>query len=420
MNETRPDLRVALFVGGMAAVVLASVVGAASAGISAPILAVTFGVFIAVGELARVTLPGNREAAPLSSAGAMGYALLPSFAGATASYGALQVIAVAATAMAVGVLPHLIVGRTPSLEAICRQVFVTALTAAFFRATPLAGLSAGMSPAQLAIVLIVIVVAVLLMDAAIGALLRAGREIAPLVPSFIDELRAVGAIGSAVGATGVLIALAADFMGYWALPVFAVPLMLTQFAFRRYAAIRATYRQTIRSLSRVTELGGYTESGHARRVSRLSLAVGRELGMNEAQLLDLEYAALLHDLGQLSLADPIPGGATVVAPPLLQQQIAGYGAQVIRQTGVLDAVAEIVDKQAAPYRQAHQLEDGSVPLASRIIRAVNAYDDLVADSVEPGARRQAVERLRLDMAYEYDPRVVDVLSRVVERSWRRR
>ena len=56
-------------------------------------------------------------------------------------------------------------------------------------------------------------------------------------------------------------------MGYWALPVFCVPLLLTQFSFRRYAAIRATYLQTIRSLSRVTEVGGYTETGHARRVA---------------------------------------------------------------------------------------------------------------------------------------------------------
>ena len=36
--------------------------------------------------------------------------------------------------------------------------------------------------------------------------------------------------------------------------------------------------------------------------------------MSEPDLLDLEYAALMHDIGQLSLADPIPGGATVLRP----------------------------------------------------------------------------------------------------------
>ena len=40
--------------------------------------------------------------------------------------------------------------------------------------------------------------------------------------------------------------------------------------------------------------------------------MGRELGLAEMDLLDLEYAALMHDIGQLALPDPIPGGATVL------------------------------------------------------------------------------------------------------------
>ena len=96
------------------------------------------------------------------------------------------------------------------------------------------------------------------------------------------------------------------WMGLWAIPVFATPLLLTQFSFRRYATIRATYLQTIRALSRVTEVGGQTETGQSRRVSRLAVTVGRELGVSERDLLDLEYAALMHDIGQLSLVDRFP------------------------------------------------------------------------------------------------------------------
>jgi HD-GYP domain-containing protein (c-di-GMP phosphodiesterase class II) len=176
--------------------------------------------------------------------------------------------------------------------------------------------------------------------------------------------------------------------------------------------------QTIRALSRVTELGGYTETGHSRRVSELSVAVGRELGMSDAELLDLEYAALMHDIGQLSLTEPIPGGATVVAAPNEQRRIASLGAEVIRETGVLDSVATIVEQQAEPYRRAHEVEHPDVPLGSRIIKAVNAYDDLVGDSLETTRRLNALERLRLGMAYEYDPRVVDSLSKTIGRSAR--
>src|ERR1700723_4494517 len=120
-------------------------------------------------------------------------------------------------------------------------------------------------------------------------------------------------------------------MGLAAVAVFAAPLLVTQVALRRYAEIRATYLQTVRALARSTEVGGYVEAGHSARVSRLAVAVGRELGMPEAALLELEYAALMHDIGQLSLADAVPGGATVLVSRADQQRIAELGADVIQQ-----------------------------------------------------------------------------------------
>jgi response regulator RpfG family c-di-GMP phosphodiesterase len=270
----------------------------------------------------------------------------------------------------------------------------------------------------LALVLIAVVVLSLVVDAVLAAAVRAGEDRAPFSAVLRNEIRAQVGIGSAIGATGAQNAQAATIMGYWALPVFVVPLLLTQFSFRRYAAIRESSLQTIRALSRVTELGGYTESGHSRRVSTLSVAVGRELGMSDADLRDLEYAALMHDIGQLSLAEPIPGGATVVAAPADQRRIARLGADVIKQTGVLDGVASIVEQQAEPYRRAHDVQRRDIPLAARIIKAVNAYDDLVGDSFEIRRRLDALERLRLGMAYEYDPTVVESLSQTVERTAR--
>ena len=245
--------------------------------------------------------------------------------------------------------------------------------------------------------------------------MRVGATRAPYVRALRDEFRAQAGIGAAVGATGVLIALSGGIMGFWALPVFCVPLLLTQFSFKRYATIRATYRQTIRSLARVTDVGGYTTNGHARRVCDMSLAVGRELGLSEAELLDLEYAALMHDIGQLSLVEPIPGGATALTAPDDQRRLAEKGAEVIRQTGVLDRVAEIVARQAEPYRRPGEATDQTLPLESRIIRAANAFDDMVGGSLDSGPRFSALERLRLAMAYDYDPRVVETLSRIVER-----
>jgi response regulator RpfG family c-di-GMP phosphodiesterase len=217
-------------------------------------------------------------------------------------------------------------------------------------------------------------------------------------------------------------------MGLAALAVFTAPLLVTQVAFRRYAGIRATYLQTVRALAKVTEIGGYVEPGHSERVSRLAVAVGRELGIHEPELLELEYAALMHDIGQLSLADPIPGGATVLVSRQDQQRIAELGADVIQQAQVLGSVAEIVRRQNEPYRGVEVAHEGyrgrpdrldgessRPPLSSRIIKAANAFDDLVGSSLDPGRAAAAVQQLRLDTASEYDPEAVEALSRVVNR-----
>ena len=380
--------------------------------------ALAFGAFIALGELVRITLPGGRDAAPLATAGSLAYVLLTNFSGQAAEHGAMQVVAVSVVAMLVGIAPHAAVGRAPTLDSLARRLLVIGVLSALFRGTGIQNRLDAIPGAWLALVLIGVVLLGLVVDAVLAAAVRAGEDRAPFWPVLRNEVRAQVGIGSAIGATGALIALAATIMGYWALPVFVVPLLLTQFAFRRYAAIRESSLQTIRALSRVTELGGYTESGHSRRVTTLAVAVGRELGMSDAELRDLEYAALMHDIGQLSLAEPIPGGATVVAAPGDQRRIAKLGADIIMQTGVLDNVASIVEQQAEPYRKAHDVRHGDVPLAARIIKAVNAFDDLVGDSFEISRRLGALERLRLGMAYEYDPTVVESLSKTVERTAR--
>jgi HD-GYP domain-containing protein (c-di-GMP phosphodiesterase class II) len=266
-----------------------------------------------------------------------------------------------------------------------------------------------------------LVILALLVEVVLSALLRADEQRAMFWVVLVDELRVQAPLGAAVGASALLMAFAAEVMGLYALAVFTAPLLVTQVAFRRYSGIRTTYLQTVRSLAKVTEIGGYVETGHSERVSRLSVAIGRELGIHEPQLLELEYAALMHDIGQLSLSDPIPGGATVLVSREDQQRIAELGAGVIQQAKVLGSVAEIVRRQTEPYRDVDFVHDATLPgvpgppLSSRIIRAANAFDDLVGGSLEPARAAEAVQRLQLGTASEYDPRVVDALSRVVHR-----
>ncbi|MFD6418416.1 HD-GYP domain-containing protein [Streptomyces sp. NPDC060194] len=391
MNRERPPAVVAVVL----AAALTAVHGLADTlwhGVDARGTALAFGVLVAVGELLRRPGAEEREPAPLGTAAALAYAL--------SGPGAPQVVAVVVAGGLAGAAPALARGHGPAAVDAARRLLTTAFAAVCCE--PLRGLPPGpWHPAYLVMVLGLTA----LCDAVLAAAVARARTGWPYAPLLRDGLRALAGVGSAVCATGVVMALGVTVAGVWALPVCAVPLLLTQLSARRYAAVRTTYRQTMASLARATEIAGHTPHGHARRVAALSRAVGRDLGLSEPELTVLEYAALMHDIGQLSLVDPVRGGATAELPPAEQRRIARLGGAVVRQTGVPDAVADVVERQAEPYRDQ--------PLPARIVRAVNAYDDLTGAPGGGGLR--ALERLRLGAARDYSPQVVESLARVLAR-----
>ncbi|TGB10467.1 HD-GYP domain-containing protein, partial [Streptomyces palmae] len=324
--------------------------------------------------------PGGlgREPAPLAAVGALAYALLE---GASAGRGAadavLQAVAVLAAAELLGTVPHVARGHRAAVDRLARRLLTAAFTATCCQPLALAGgLTGGSGSGSYRLgYLLLLLVLVALCDAVLAALSAWTATGRPYPVLLADELRALPGAGAAVGATGLVTALAVSVAGLWALPVVCVPLLLSQYSCRRYAEERATHVQTIASLARATEIAGYTPAGHARTVAALSLAVGRELGLGGRELALLEHAALMHDIGQLSLVDPVPGGATERLTAAEQRRIALLGGTVVRQTGAPAQVAVIVERQAAPYREQ--------PLTARIVRVANAYTELVGPGGHP-------------------------------------
>ncbi|MGW0815457.1 HD-GYP domain-containing protein [Streptomyces viridiviolaceus] len=369
-------------------------------------VALAFGALVTLGELTRRTATEAREAAPLGTAGALAYALLGEDAGRPAQHGVAQTVTVVLAASLLGSVPHIARGGGPVLDQVARRVLTVAFAAVCFQPLSSQGVFRDWGGPARALLLLALLAVTALCDAVLAAAPAHARTGWPFGPLLREELRGMVGITSAVCATGAVMALAVAVAGLWALPVFSVPLLLTQLSYRRYAAVRATYRQTIASLARATEIAGYTPAGHARRVAELGVAVGRDLGLTGPELTVLEYAALMHDIGQLSLVDPVPAGATAGLPAAQQRRIALLGGAVVRQTGVDAAVAVVVESQADPCREQ--------PVAARIVRAVNAYEEKARDAGPQGALT-ALEELRLATAGDYAPEVVESLARVLSR-----
>jgi len=379
-----------------------------------------FALAIVVGEQFRVRMPSGRVAAPVSTASAIALAVLaavhghPSF-----DVPAGVVTLMTAGSLAAGALIRLALRHTFEWYVVAARTIGVAVTATLMRDVHFDG--AGVWAWQLDPSRPIALVAIVMMGAAAAGLyveilltgwVRAQRRALPVVNALREELGEAQALTLGLLAAGPLVAFLAPVVGLAALPLGLLPMVLTYVAVRRYTTNRATYRQTIATLSRLTEVAGYTPTGHASRVAARSVSIARSMGMHAEAVQELEYAALLHDLGQVGLRSPIPDGATVLAAPDDQRKIASEGARIVRRTEVLDRVADLMERQTTPFRHVREWGE-KVPMESRIIKVSNAFDDFSHGRADAKSIDAALERIQLGLGYEYDPEVVEALIRSV-------
>lgn len=389
------------------------------------VLNLTFVLTIAASETWRVRIPGSGDLAPLAVASSLAFALTSELPG-HQPVGHLPGVVIVGTAVAslLGQLLYArIADRPMRLAVVATRVIIVAVAALLFRSVPIDGATlverVGQETEQrwwVALCLFLLAGCAIVLQLALMSLQRSARTGAALGQAVLEEVWAVGPLAVATTSTAAVVALAVSALDALAVPLFLVPLMLLNLAVARQAAVRTAQRQTIFSLSRLTELGGYTAPGHATRVAGYSVAIGRDLGLPERELLDLQAAALLHDLGQVSLRRPIPGGATLFTSPLDQRRVASAGAGILSRTAELSRLSTVVADQAASYRRTE--DTGQVALASRILKVANAFDDLVGVDPDPEATRRATQRMRLSSGDEYDPLVLRSLCRVLRRDGR--
>jgi hypothetical protein len=220
----------------------------------------------------------------------------------------------------------------------------------------------------------------------LGASFSARGRLAWLAIASSGMLMAIGYRG--VGGDGRV--------GIWGPLLFSTPLLAAWYAFERLDAATRSYRQTIEALAMAPELGGMVPPGHAERVATLASAMGEELGLAATEVRDLEMAALLHHLGQVTLDAPV--GVRGGDPA----EVTAVTGAMLREIRPLAAAGEIVTGD---------VDDPKRRLAVQALRLASEYDDLTARDHVPGDL--AVESLRSAPSYVYDERVVVALERVL-------
>ena len=160
---------------------------------------------------------------------------------------------------------------------------------------------------------------------------------------------------------------------------------------------------------------------HTSHVSRLAVAVARQLELSGEQIDEVGRAADLHDIGKVGIPDAIlekPGALDAEEWELVRQHTL-LGERILSAAPALRPVARIV-------RSSHERWDGSgypdglageeIPLPARIVAVCDAYDAMVSDRCYRASlsAAQARQELLREAGGQFDPGVVAVALDVLD------
>jgi putative nucleotidyltransferase with HDIG domain len=181
------------------------------------------------------------------------------------------------------------------------------------------------------------------------------------------------------------------------------------------------YRGTTLLLSDLLDADHQYTGAHSRDVVALALAVADEMGLDDRRRRNVEFGALLHDVGKINVPNEIlnkPGPLDDDEWKLIKTHTLAGQRMLDRVGGVLHEVGDIV-------RSSHERWDGrgypdglaaeSIPLEASIVACCDAVDAMTTDRSYRRAmsKDDAMRELHTHAGSQFSPTVVRVVERLL-------
>ena len=190
---------------------------------------------------------------------------------------------------------------------------------------------------------------------------------------------------------------------------------------RSNAELQLSYDRTIEGWARALDLRDEETAGHSKRVTEMTVALAKKLGIAGEALAHLRRGALLHDIGKMGVPDSIllkPGTLDPAEWEVMKKH-------TIYARDFLAGIPFLEPALAIPYSH-HEKWDGTgypqglrgeqIPLAARIFAVVDVYDALTNDRPYRAAwsRERALAHVQDQAGRHFDPQIVEAFVELVE------
>lgn len=184
---------------------------------------------------------------------------------------------------------------------------------------------------------------------------------------------------------------------------------------------KSTHSSIISSMkSALLEKSKETEE-HALRLISLSLKIGKSLNLSNAQINDLELLSTLHDIGKIGINESILNKPVFLTEEerIIIQKHPEIGYRIAKSSPELTSIAEFIlyhherfDGNGYPSG----LKKEEIPLLSRIIAVVDAYDAMTQDRLYRSAmsEEEAIEEIKNNSGSQFDPTIVEIFLKLLE------
>jgi putative nucleotidyltransferase with HDIG domain len=226
----------------------------------------------------------------------------------------------------------------------------------------------------------------------------------------------------ALAPMGFVMAMVYVSIGIWGIILFFFPLFLARRSFELYTKMRKIYLETIRALAAAIDAKDPYTKGHSERVAQIAVLLAQELDLSDRDSENIEYTALLHDIGKIGIDDRILGKSSKLSNEEFKKikEHPIVGAKIIEPVDFLKNSYKTIYHHHEKYNGGGYpdgLKEKDIPLCARIIAVADAYDAMGSD--RPYRKKLSKEKILKEFieqsGKQFDPQIVNALMLILKR-----